>query len=291
MDADGDFTVAWQSRGQEDPNSLRYNVYARRYSGPENVDLSLDLDDLIDPADRGDGIGYTLTVTNQHLVETPTGFPEIDSAIGSARKVRVTQTFPADVAAIASAKGSGWACNRNLPTLTCNFGGDLGAGDSATITVRTGSFPASGGASSVDSTATIRADQYDADAADNSATETTALTCGSGEFSFSRNFFVAHEDVGSKLITVNRSGGSCGTAGVSFATSAGTATSGADYVDTSGALGFGHGVTSRQFPVTILDQPAVEETESVGLDLSAPTGGATIGVGQVTLHILDDDGP
>src|SRR5207247_2269650 len=63
-----------------------------------------------------------------------------------------------------------------------------------------------------------------------------------------------------------------------------------DYVSTTGILNFAAGQTSATFTVTILNDAVPEPAETVGLFLSDPTGGASLGVpATATLTILDDD--
>jgi hypothetical protein len=117
-----------------------------------------------------------------------------------------------------------------------------------------------------------------------------------GALQFSSATYSASENVGSVTITVNRTGGSDGTVGVSYATSNGTATGGAsctvgiDYVTTSGTLSFGPGETSKTFNVTICNDSTVEPDETINYTLSSPTGGATLGSPNTAVQtIVNDD--
>ncbi|MEO8002419.1 MAG: Calx-beta domain-containing protein, partial [Arenimonas sp.] len=70
----------------------------------------------------------------------------------------------------------------------------------------------------------------------------------------------------------------------------GTASPGADYTPTNGTLVFGDGELSKSFSVRILDDTIPENSETVILTLSNPSGGAAIVVtNTVPLTILDDD--
>ncbi len=77
---------------------------------------------------------------------------------------------------------------------------------------------------------------------------------------------------------------------VEYATSAGTATAGADYEETTGTLTFPAGTTEQTFQVPILDDDVDEAAEAFAVALSAASN-ATIGAGEATGVIADDDLP
>src|SRR6185436_6845590 len=91
--------------------------------------------------------------------------------------------------------------------------------------------------------------------------------------------------------TVIRTNGNQGVASVTVQTSGGSATPGLDYTAVPPtALSFNNGQTVRTFTIPIVNDGAPEGTETVGLLLSNPTGGTSIGVpGSATLSILDDE--
>jgi plastocyanin len=95
----------------------------------------------------------------------------------------------------------------------------------------------------------------------------------------------------SARIRVRRDGGDDGAVGVSYSTGGGSATAGADYQAVSGTLSWPDGVDGiRFFDVQLLQDAAVEPTETVNLALSSPTGGASLGSpSSATLRIEDDD--
>ena len=97
------------------------------------------------------------------------------------------------------------------------------------------------------------------------------------------------ENVGSVAITVIRTNGSQGTVTANFTTSDGTAKQASDYTTTSGTLIFPDAVTNVTFNIPILEDPLFETNEVVNLTLSTPTGGASLGLANATLIILDDD--
>ena len=94
-------------------------------------------------------------------------------------------------------------------------------------------------------------------------------------------------------VTVTLSAASGKTVSMTYGTTTGgTATSGADYLGTTGTLSFAPGETSKQFNVTVVGDQMDENDETVALSLSnlsnaASTGNRTSG----TLTITDDDAP
>ena len=75
---------------------------------------------------------------------------------------------------------------------------------------------------------------------------------------------------------------------VSYATANGTAGSG-DYTAKSGTLVFAAGETSKYVGVQTAQDTLIESNETFSLNLSSPSGGATIADGQGTGTIIDDD--
>jgi len=113
-----------------------------------------------------------------------------------------------------------------------------------------------------------------------------------GTLGFASAAFSVSEAATNAVITVLRTGGSSGNVGVTARTSAGTATSGLDYVETTAVLNWVNGdVTPKTFLVRIVDDLRIETAETVNLTLSNPTGFAAIGLGSAILTIGDNDGP
>lgn len=86
---------------------------------------------------------------------------------------------------------------------------------------------------------------------------------------------------------VTMSAASSSSISVNYATATGTA-GGADFTAKSGTLTFSAGQTSKTISVTTLDDIKPENTELFYVNLTNPTGGATIGDGQGTGTIYDD---
>jgi chitinase len=97
------------------------------------------------------------------------------------------------------------------------------------------------------------------------------------------------EDAGSAIFTVTLSKAATEKVRVHFATAAGPATESNDYVGTSGTLIFEVGDTSETIAVTLVDDGAIELTESFNVILSDAIG-ATIAESSATATINDDDG-
>lgn len=96
---------------------------------------------------------------------------------------------------------------------------------------------------------------------------------------------------GTATISVQRVGGDDGAVSVSYATSNGTAQSGADYQPRSGTLNWANGDDSpKSFQVPTVQDTAVESAETINVVLSNPTGGAGLGVPSAgTITIGDND--
>lgn len=112
-----------------------------------------------------------------------------------------------------------------------------------------------------------------------------------GELAFTVSVHTVGES-GPSVLTVTRSNGSDGSVSVAYATVNDTAMAGSDYTATSGTLTFADGEVSRTIRVPGVNDPDVESNETFQLQLSAPTGGATLGTpSTVTVTIVDDDDP
>jgi CSLREA domain-containing protein len=93
-------------------------------------------------------------------------------------------------------------------------------------------------------------------------------------------------------ITVERVYGTTGDISVQVSTSGGTATPGVDYTQIAGSLTFEDGETIKSFTINLLDDQTAEPTEDFNVNLSSPTGGATLGSpSNTTVSILDNDVP
>jgi len=126
---------------------------------------------------------------------------------------------------------------------------------------------------------------------------TLIASTGSGEGAggtLPQTFFAVNNDAkpeGETLIfTVTRTGSTVGSHAVDYATANGTASSG-DYTATSGTLTFSADQVAKTVTVATTEDAAVEANETLFLNLSSPTNGATFlsdkGVGTIN----NDDAP
>jgi uncharacterized delta-60 repeat protein len=99
-----------------------------------------------------------------------------------------------------------------------------------------------------------------------------------------------NETAGTITLSVTRTAGSDGVVGVSYATSAGSATEGSDFTATSGTLSWADGESAtKTIVVPILDDADYELEETFSVTLSAVTGGAGLGADTTTVTIINDD--
>jgi Ca2+-binding RTX toxin-like protein len=104
---------------------------------------------------------------------------------------------------------------------------------------------------------------------------------------------VVDETAGTATVPVllgGPAGGAFGsTVTVAYATANGSAVAGSDYAATSGTLSFAPGQTVKTIIVPITDDTALEGAERLSVNLSAPTGGATVLDGHGTVLIGPSD--
>ncbi|HYG25023.1 MAG TPA: Calx-beta domain-containing protein [Verrucomicrobiae bacterium] len=111
-----------------------------------------------------------------------------------------------------------------------------------------------------------------------------------GTISFASPTYSASEGDSSVLVTAIRTGGTSGNVSVSYTTVASNGVSGVNYVHSSGLLSFNDGQSSRSFTVPLVDNSAVQGTVRFSIVLSAPTGGASLGVPSTTVvSVADND--
>jgi hypothetical protein len=105
-------------------------------------------------------------------------------------------------------------------------------------------------------------------------------TLANGSLMFSATNYVVSEGGGlgstNAYVTVLRTNGAAGIVTVCYTTADGTAVAGAKYVYTTNILTFGDGVLSQTFAVPVINTPTIEPTENFYVNLSNPTGGASL---------------
>lgn len=124
---------------------------------------------------------------------------------------------------------------------------------------------------------------YAYDGAGNRITVTTSL-----DVRFSVDD-VSVSEGGNLVFTVTKAGPTTGSHAVSYATANNTATAGSDYTAKSGSLTFLAADATKTVTVVTIEDTAVESDETLYLNLSAPTGGATITDSQGVGTIENDD--
>ncbi|MFT3746473.1 MAG: MBG domain-containing protein [Pyrinomonadaceae bacterium] len=118
-----------------------------------------------------------------------------------------------------------------------------------------------------------------------------------GTIQFSSPAYSVGEGAGTATITATRTGGTYGAVGIIYATTpGGSALGGAacgspvDYLNASGTLSFADGDGSNKtFSVTICEDANVEPNETVNLQISGPTGGATLGSPAAAVLTINDN--
>ncbi|QYR21031.1 hypothetical protein KZ483_25425 [Paenibacillus sp. sptzw28] len=105
---------------------------------------------------------------------------------------------------------------------------------------------------------------------------------------FSAPQYYGLEKSGQVTVIVNRMDYTGAPATVDYATVSGTAIAGEDFTAVSGTLTFAPGESSKEIPITFIDDKKKEPFETFSVQLSNPTGGAAIvGQGKVTVTIQD----
>lgn len=108
---------------------------------------------------------------------------------------------------------------------------------------------------------------------------------------FASAAYSVNESTGGIMLTVTRIGDVSNAASVNYATAGGTATSGADFTATSGALAWlANDSSTRTVLVPIVNDGIAESSETFTVALSGAQGAALGAVSAATVTIMDDDG-
>ena len=104
--------------------------------------------------------------------------------------------------------------------------------------------------------------------------------------------FFAFERHTNAMIVLRRMAPTSNDVSVTFATTSGSAVAGSDYITESIVVPFTNGQHRAVVLVSLIDDSITESNKTIGLALSAPTGGASLGPQSTSsLVILDDDRP
>jgi hypothetical protein len=124
-------------------------------------------------------------------------------------------------------------------------------------------------------------------------TDDEGATSAATELRFSLTRYQVSEAASNVVLTVNRVnlGGGFGTAAsVSYATQAGTALAGTDFVTKSGTLSWAAGDSApKTITIAIVNNTVSEGSETFTVNLSGVSAGTRIGTPSVQVLILDDE--
>lgn len=105
---------------------------------------------------------------------------------------------------------------------------------------------------------------------------------------FSAAQFVANEQGGSAVVTLTRTNNGTGSVSVNYATTAGTATTPADFTNTSGSVSWANGdLANKTITIPLAADALAEGTENFTLTLSGISGGVIAGSTSATVTIAD----
>jgi uncharacterized repeat protein (TIGR01451 family) len=230
-------------------------------------DISVNVSDAPDPVAVGANLTYTVTVTN--------------TGPAAATAVILTNVLPAGATLVSSTPSTG-SCTNMGGMLVCNFG-TLGGLARATLTIVV--QPTAIGM--LTNRVSVTRAEPDAELPNNFASTVTtvstpalfvssAIVNEGNSGSVGAGFYVYLSPASTQTVTVH------------YATAAGTATAGDDYLSVGGSLTFAPGEMFKTVTVPVVGDVLDETNEAFSLQLSEPTNGV-IAVGTGTATIVDDD--
>ena len=116
-----------------------------------------------------------------------------------------------------------------------------------------------------------------------------AATASTVQFNPSSYAVAENEGFVRVRVTATRTGNPADVITVNYATANGSATSPADYAQSSGTLTFGAGEIEKTFDVPIIDDNSIEGAENFTVILSSPSNATLGNPSSATVTILDDD--
>ncbi|MGB8508314.1 MAG: SBBP repeat-containing protein, partial [Pyrinomonadaceae bacterium] len=107
---------------------------------------------------------------------------------------------------------------------------------------------------------------------------------------FTQTNFMVQEDTTFVTLTVQRTGDTSAPVTVDYTSANGTASERSDYTTAVGTLRFGAGETAKTLDILVNEDSKVEGTEAFTVNLSNPTGGASLScqTATATIQIMDD---
>lgn len=112
---------------------------------------------------------------------------------------------------------------------------------------------------------------------------------GNTNIEFDSSLYDTREDYGWRSIYIQRNGDYSQPGSVAFTTVNGSAVAGADYVGRTGVVSFAAGERLKKIDIRILNDSAIEPTETLTVELSSPTGGVLGQRATTTIRIADDE--
>jgi hypothetical protein len=174
MDADGDFAIAFRSLYQDGDS---YGIFAQRFTGPEDVDLWVEVNGPLERVDPGGLFNYTFIVTNNHDPVAPTENQSINDAIGVSTGIKTIHTLPEGLS-LESFSGNGWNCSQTARTssqVDCTFSGTLLPATMTVTDLELNFDVMAPAAAEIVTTVTVTGDQYDSNGPNNTDTENTTI--------------------------------------------------------------------------------------------------------------------
>lgn len=177
MDAAGDFVAAWSSYDQAGASS-QSDIYARRYQGPETVDLGATLATSPSSVTVGGSFSLTLGVDNK-IAALGSGNTALDAAAGAASGISAVFTIPSG-ATLGTTSGTNWACGTVSGThLTCTYSNSLAAASAASALTLKFTAPTSAGKLAYTAQVTASIQQASSDSSGNSASASVTVNAAS----------------------------------------------------------------------------------------------------------------
>jgi hypothetical protein len=257
-DADGDLTAVWANNGA---------LEALRVGDHNRATLSVDVTEEADPVVDGASFRYLATITNTTAPTTPTGYPALDEAVGTANGIWL------DV----NGSVEGTYIYVNLPST----GLTLPPGASGQAYAE---FLITGPNAAIEGAVGAAADQ--SARAEGPSHQTTIQ--GGTAIQFISAAFAADEAT-TAVVTVRRAGDLSAPSSVEVVAAAGTADA-ADFTPGVEPLQWAAGDASdRAVEIVLADDALVEGAETIALSLQNPAGATADTYGTATLTIRDDD--
>ena len=121
------------------------------------------------------------------------------------------------------------------------------------------------------------------------STATVTITENDAAVALASATYSVLESATNVVLSLVRTGTTNGTVSVDYATTGITATSGADYTNSTGTVSFSAGVTSGTITVPIINDSAIESSETFRVSLSNPTNSLLGAISNSVVTILEND--